>query len=424
MSRAMGRRLPWATAELGLVLEHGTSSVGRRVGDLVQPGLRRNPRRAHLLVSTVLGKHIPQDPAEVIRAGELLGSLCADVLAGHDDGVVVLGFAETATGLGHCVATRLGARSYIHSTRRPVEGFAVHGEFEEGHSHATDHRLLPTDPERDLPSYLPMVLVDDEISTGTTALGAIRAVHALAPRARYVIASLVDMRSADQRRETDRVAAELGVVIDSVSLATGTVHLPDDIIAVVEALPAASAPVDAPHRGTVTRVDVPWPAGVPDGGRHGFRAEDVAAFDAAVEESADLLRPHLGSGTTVVIGHEELMYLPLRIARALSDRGTPTLFQTTTRSPAHVLDEPGYPLRRGFSFVAPEPAAGGRRHLYNARVPDEEAPSPVLLVVDPPADTEALTGPDGLVDALTRTGIDVTVAVVAADPHSLRTESR
>lgn len=61
------------------------------------------------------------------------------------DPVTVLGFAETATGLGHCVADELDAR-YLHSTRRPVAGMVAAAGFEEVHSHATSHLLLPRSP--------------------------------------------------------------------------------------------------------------------------------------------------------------------------------------------------------------------------------------------------------------------------------------
>src|SRR3954452_23069752 len=100
--------------------------------------LRDNPRRAQLLVSRVLGKHVPTDPRVVHATGLLLGALVADALAARPPralpvdllhaavrgapgaagavqrgareasapepvDAVVLGFAETATALGHCV---------------------------------------------------------------------------------------------------------------------------------------------------------------------------------------------------------------------------------------------------------------------------------------------------------------------------------
>ena len=171
------------------------------LAELIVPGLRRNPRRAHLLVSTVLGKHIPADPVAVRAAADRLADLVAERLAGP---CVVFGFAETATGLGHCVAARLDAAVYLQSTRRP--GAVVHGEFTEGHSHATSHLVQPTSPDL-LSAADTLVLVDDEISTGATALDSIRALHGLAPHRRYVVASLVDLRSPEHVEDNARAAA-------------------------------------------------------------------------------------------------------------------------------------------------------------------------------------------------------------------------
>ncbi|MFI6222215.1 phosphoribosyltransferase [Nocardia salmonicida] len=446
-------KTPWATVNLGIELHHGESFAARSaedglpggtsaegvptdggfvalsaesvltgalsIGALVQPGLRRNPRRAHLLVSTVLGKHLPTDPRVVIGAGNRLGDLVREVLGERE--AVVLGFAETATGLGHCVAARIDAGCYLHSTRRHESRATTLTGFEEGHSHATSHLLQPA-PAAIFANDLPLVLVDDEISTGDTAIDAVRALHAFAPRSHYVLASLVDMRTPTDRAKFEAAAAELGARIDTVCLASGRTDLPSGLIDTVTALPDPQLNPVATQSGSYGRIELSWPADVPEGGRHGILRSDAAGFDIALKSVADEVNTRLDAEfagrPVIVIGHEELMYLPLRLAAELADAGTPTRFQTTTRSPAYVLDEPGYPLRRGFRFTAPEPDPTAQRYLYNAQWPDAD---PVLLVViDPPADTPELVAPGGLVDALTASGADVLIAVLpGADPRAL-----
>ncbi|MGW5435727.1 phosphoribosyltransferase domain-containing protein [Nocardia asteroides] len=422
---------PWATAQLGIELHHGASFAASAAEDalpgellidtLVQPGLRRNPRRAHLLVSTVLGKHLPTDPRVVIGAGNRLGDLVRAVLGARE--CVVLGFAETATGLGHCVAARLDASCYLHSTRREVARATTLAGFEEGHSHATSHLLQPM-PAGIFADDLPLVLVDDEISTGDTAIDAVRALHAFAPRTHYVLASLVDLRTAADRAKFEAFAAELGARIDTVCLATGGVELPAGLIDTVTALPDPELNPVAAQPGSFQRVDLTWPADVPEGGRHGILNTDTAAFDLALKgatgEVLARLAAEFAGRPVIVLGHEELMYLPLRLAAELAESGTPTRFQTTTRSPAYVLDEPGYPLRRGFRFTAPEPDPTALRYLYNARWTDSDADPVLLVVLDPPADTPELVASGGLVDVLTAAGADVLVAVLpGADPQAL-----
>ena len=65
-----------------------------------------------------------------------------------------------------------------------------------------------------------VVLVDDELSTGRTALNVIEAMHALAPRSRYVLAGIVDVRSPADDEIRAEVARRLACRIDVVSLVT------------------------------------------------------------------------------------------------------------------------------------------------------------------------------------------------------------
>ena len=71
----------WLADRLGLTLTTESPASPLALTDLVGLALRRNPRRAHLLVSSVLGKHVPADPAVVHGAGRLLGAMVADELA-------------------------------------------------------------------------------------------------------------------------------------------------------------------------------------------------------------------------------------------------------------------------------------------------------------------------------------------------------
>ncbi|MDQ2751377.1 MAG: phosphoribosyltransferase domain-containing protein, partial [Actinomycetota bacterium] len=254
----------WVPERFGVELDEDPGGSVRPLHELVGIALRRNPRRSHLLVSTVLGKHIPTDPRIVDGAGRQLGALVAERLAG-ETGTVVLGYAETATALGHCVAAELGA-DYLHSTRRTVRGVTAVGGFEEEHSHATGHLLLPEDPAL-LTRPGPLVLVDDELSTGRTALNTIAVLHGLAPRHRYVIAALVDLRTLADRDRMQADAERLGTVIEVAALAAGALCWPADFparaaAAVAERPPPAPAQ-DRPPAAPVAGRPLPAPAPAP-----------------------------------------------------------------------------------------------------------------------------------------------------------------
>ncbi|OBK27423.1 phosphoribosyltransferase [Mycobacterium asiaticum] len=395
----------WATRKFGFAVLDRVATGAFPVTDLVLPGLRRNPRRAHLLVSTVLGKHIAVSPESVIDAGHQLGAVVRGVV---NDDVDVLGMAETATSLGHCVADWLDAAVYLHTTRRPAPPERIYAGFQEGHSHATDHTLQPVGP---FESERPLVIVDDEISTGTTALAAIRTLHVRRPRSRYVVASLVDVREPHHQQTVARTSEELGVPIDHVSLAAGRVSLSPTLIEEVNALPAPRLNCAFRNRrGDSRRIEVSWPAVVPEGGRHGFARADRAGFEKALEGAVSQIDSYLDPVRPVlVVGHEELMYLPLRVAELLARSGRSVLFQSSTRSPAYVHDVPDYPLRRGYQFSACEPGDDAPRFLYNGW-PDSDAQ--LLLIVDSVADTERLNETGGIVDVLTSVGYDVLATAV------------
>ncbi|MEU9349646.1 phosphoribosyltransferase [Streptomyces griseoloalbus] len=451
----------WVTERLGVEL-----AGDDRLTELLGLALRRNPKRAHLLVSNVLGKHVPQAPSVVHGHGVALGRRVRELLGDEADGAVVLGYAETATGLGHSVADGLGVAPYLHSTRRPVAGVATAGGFEESHSHATSHLLLPENP-RLLAGDGPLVLVDDEFSTGNTVLNTVRDLHARYPRGRYVVVALVDMRSAADAGRLESFAREIGARVDLVAAASGTVRLPDGVLEKGQELvahyesaargsrstagplgpvappegdagapsftsdarthplgargtarPAQHTPHPAGEPSRATRVNLCWPPGLPDGGRHGFTPAHRARLESALPAMAGRLAEALPDGArrVLVLGFEELMYAPLRLAGALEqalarDSDAEVRFSTTTRSPVLAVDDPGYAIRTRLAFPAhDDPADGpGERYAYNVAGGGFDT---VVAVVDSVADTPALHAPDGLLARLAEHTPQVLLAVV------------
>lgn len=404
----------WVAERLGVEL------VGdERLTGMLGLALRRNPKRAHLLVSNVLGKHVPQSPSVVHGQGVALGRRVRELL-GTDEArrAVVLGYAETATGLGHSVADGVGVAPYLHSTRRPVPGVAAAGGFEESHSHATSHLLLPEDPDL-LAGPGPLILVDDEFSTGNTVLNTIRDLHERHPRERYVVVALVDMRSEADLARFERFAAEIGARVDLVAAASGTVRLPEGVLEAGQALVAeherdAPAAPAAGNADRAVRVGLGWPRGLPDGGRHGFTPGQRIRLDGALPAMAARLAEALPDDArrVLVLGFEELMYAPLRLARELEQMVPAEVrFSTTTRSPVLALDDPGYAIRSRLVFPAHDaPDDGpGPRFAYNVAGGGFDA---VVAVVDSTADTPELHASDGLLAQLAAHTPSVLLTVV------------
>ncbi|ONH28147.1 phosphoribosyl transferase [Pseudofrankia asymbiotica] len=410
----------WLWAALGLAAEVTEDVTGTGLGGIVGLALRRNPRRAHLLVSRVLGKHLPVRPEVALAAAAALAARARDVSAvGRTGGApFVLGYCETATALGHAVADGFADADYLHTTRRAVAGMRSELELAETHSHAVHHWLLPADP-RLLTDPRPLLLVDDELSTGNTALGTIRALHALAPRPAYTVATLLDARPAASRARFDEVADELGVPVDVVSLVSATVAVPPDVADRARALrerhgavaggaapasgdlggdvgdtPGGPALTGLGPAGRVTWLRPPWPAGLPDGGRHGWAPRHRGPLEETVGDVAAAIADRLvePGGRTLVLGTEELMYTPMRLAAALGRvTGGDVRYQSTTRSPVHPLDVPGYAIRCALEFPAPDDP-GRVSQVYNVapgRYDD------IVVVVDDGTDAAAPAAGDG-----------------------------
>lgn len=354
-------------------------------GELVGVAERANPRRSFLLVSTVLGKHVPVAAARCRLAGIALGlRVAADPrapaarralaggeraarLAGElvrapatalpDAGVIA--FAETATGLGEQVASILDA-AWLQTTTRQRSALADAVAFDEAHSHAPEQWIGIADDERWPPG--PLVVVDDELTTGATAARLVAVLHARRPRARYVVAVLVDGRP-DGDGPLERCARELDARIDVVCLQRRgrQAALPAGWSG--GALPRALAGALPPAPARELRVRYGGPLQ-----HHGQRREARRRLADAARATAAELGP-LPPGSLVLGTGEHLGFAQrcAEHARALTS--------STTRSPVLVARAAGYPIRDGLAFASSD-ADGLTGFAYNVRA----ATRPAIVV--------------------------------------------
>ena len=493
---------------------HGVLPVEALVG----LALRSNPKRAHLLVSRVLAKHVPTEPGITTSAGWLLAllirrelessaggsaaegsvwnaasaglltavideaadklglllaagpgrdgnasqadpqaredpgdredpakrderqarasavtELCA-LLAGQQTelpGAVTIGYAETATGLGQLVAGQLGTY-YIHSTRQGSGGVAPYVAFEEMHSHATSHQLLPTSRAA-LDRAETVVLVDDELSTGATIINTIRELHNTAPHRRYIIAALVDLRSDADRNQLDALALEIDARISAVALAQGSIQLPATLAADAAEL-IGSLPRPQPTgrgRGQVRLLDLAGVVPPVRSARFGVAgrpeprqaAEIADALAAALSAGpCDSRLPgvsrHAGAAAgarVLVLATEEFMALPLAVATRLQELCPDTVirYSTSTRSPIAVLDEPGYAIRSAIAFDSDDdaPDGPGARFAYNFAHPGGLFDT-VVIMAEPGTPESQLLAPGRIAEAVAGSGADVQLVLL------------
>ncbi|MDX1656173.1 MAG: phosphoribosyltransferase domain-containing protein [Candidatus Competibacteraceae bacterium] len=330
------------------------------LGELLDFASRQNPRRGFLFVSRVLGKHIPVRPARMRQIYDRLAERI-DWLPGP---VVVMGMAETATGLAGGVADSLQRLSpdresiYLHTTRHHLDRELL-ACFDEHHSHAPDHLIYRPDPRLE-PLFrraASLVLVDDEISTGRTLAGLARGLAGSMPQLQQlVLVSIVDWLSHQRRAELIGSLAPSCPAPGFTSLLEGDFDFTPD----ANHRPKLPLTVAARRRSGFTR---------PDTGRLGLR------LPRELDESC---LAGLPDGPLVVVGTGEYTFEPFLLAERLEALGRDVLFQSTTRSP--ILPGEAIASRRVFPDDHGE---GVTNYLYN--LPPERTP---VVVYEHPAMVE------------------------------------
>lgn len=281
---------------------------------------RVNPKRSFLFVSTVLGRHIPVRPSDHMGAvKELVQRLGGVRIPGP---ILVVGYAETAVGLGAAVARELASRRsghdllYLSTTRHPVPG-REWVRFSEGHSHATEHHVLRPDPHAAISSPdSTLVLVDDETTTGATFAALTQSLLRAGVRfARVILVTLTDWSDGAAVRAVS--ALDPAIPVSCVSLMRGSWSWAADPSVQLPELPGPISPA--------------YPEWVPSSGvspRDGVRDWSGAETDRLAAQ----LDPQPGE-QILIIGTGEQIWAPMLLAERLEQGGAEVRVIATTRSP-------------------------------------------------------------------------------------------
>ncbi|HHZ8505205.1 phosphoribosyltransferase domain-containing protein [Morganella morganii] len=301
---------------------------------------RRNPKRAFLFVSKVLGRHIPVEP-EIMRG--VYRRLSEQFPQDLPQPLLVIGMAETAVGLGAGVYSEIRRQYpeslYLSSTRHPADGELL-CEFKENHSHATDHLLyFPVDPhlKTRLQQAKTLVLADDEATTGNTFTNLLTALYEsgqLPDLQQVVTVTLTDWREAP-------AAVQHGLPLRHVSLINGSWRWEADPDAPLPEMPEVnvSAAGTVPIRRPQTRVRL---------GLHDPHTDFGSTVTAAPGERI------------LVLGSGEFVREPFLLAERLAEAGADVKFSALTRSPI----APGGAIESVISFTD-NYGLGIPNYLYN-----------------------------------------------------------
>jgi hypothetical protein len=353
--------------------------------ELFTMAARINKKRSFLFVSKVLGKHLPIQPQKGLLAAALLAARYAESIRKLNSHVseslvrsfgkketdfqsvsfipkcvnpVVIGFAETATSLGHAFFDCFEEAEYFHTTREVMDHLTPCITFEEEHSHATSHRCyIPIDM---IDHQREIILVDDEMTTGKTAINIIESIHTQFPRKDYTVISILDWRSEDNKQQFTQLERKLGININVVTLMSGKVQVnemgnlqeleqqPDTYKEIKTCLEVISLSAFFEKGIAGNCNETPY---IKETGRFGIDSKNNLVLHQKINNAASVLRQRRMGSKTLCLGSGEFMYIPMKLA---AEMGRNVFYQSTTRSPIYIQNIQGYGARHGIAFPNPE----------------------------------------------------------------------
>lgn len=352
--------------------------------DLFTLGYRaNNEKRNFLFISKLLGKHLIINPEIVKVSGCILSSLLypnhpyqidklVKFLHNPSDATIydetkkyietsektlVIGFAETATGLGETVASCIQNSVYGTTTRDTILYDENHNKventfsFEETHSHATTHKCYL---KKSLFNVEHIILVDDEITTGNTMLNLIENLLPITNCRKFSILSILDWRNEIQLEKYRKFKNKYDINLEVFSLVSGTIQqinketfyeksqpeiLDTDINVEVYDLSSyfsnKKCYIDEENTQNFLKYT----------GKFGCTFDKIKKIEDEALNFCEAIQTKFEGKKLLVVGHGENIYIPSRIASYLKAD-----FKTTSRSPIYVSTSSFYPINDKVTF--------------------------------------------------------------------------
>lgn len=287
---------------------------------------KNNSKRDFLFVNPLQGKHIHVEPSKTFS---LFDELVLEILKFNDtrEKVIVIGFAETATALGHYISNCLpNCVYYMQTTRESITYATPLLEFKEEHSHATEQFLYGN-----IDNFYNcdrIIFVDDEISTGNTILNFIREIESIGISAKYSVATLLNWQNDEWAEKFSNLDIHTYFVLRGklkdinvkvpIELSSQDFHYKD--LEKYPAVVSSNCDISGFNKERIGSK----PFNLPN-----FSKDIYLQIASIINKSL----PHKGDDV-LVLGTEEFMFTPMIFAKMLSENlNVHVWFHATTRSP-------------------------------------------------------------------------------------------
>lgn len=313
-----------------------------------------NSKRSFVFVNADQSKHIPSNPFKTYIDCLKLEIKLREIVDGKNKKVLVIAFAETATGIGAIISNAFNG-TFITTTRERIPNCAKtkgkildNIDIIESHSHAPEQKLY-IKPNLNFDRLEDIIIIDDEYTTGNTAM---KLINELKKRVKadckFIACSFLIAKAARENFAQNNVESIYLEEVENNSYLMKAIngqHIypseykkdkpivkNEDVIIYTEYTNSALFSENRQNLGYYSRG---YTGAMKKTVEHIQYLMDLEATNKGIRDKMRKIR---------IIGTEEYNYIPYLVGLRLCEAGYDAKVQSITRSPILVSDVEDYPL--------------------------------------------------------------------------------